>query len=89
MKLHSYSIQDRKSGFSMPIPMTSPKRKETDEIARRWFATQMHTDKTMENFPEDFRLYYIGVFDTETGEFENVAAEPTLLEKGENIIAKV
>lgn len=55
-----YSIKDKLSGFGFPIPFTN------EEMAKRYFKTQLIQNPIMQNSKGDFALYKIGEFDSET-----------------------
>ena len=58
-----YAIKDELSGFSYPIPLPS------DRDAKAWFQEKMINTKVMLDNPNDFALYYIGTYDTESATF--------------------
>lgn len=58
-----YSVKDRLNGFTPPIPLSM------DEVAERWFKELIDTNRLMQLSPDDFSLWYMGKFDTETGEY--------------------
>lgn len=62
MMFNLYSIKDEEMGFIPPVPL------KNDAIARRWYAEYKHENLTMKLFPSSFNLYYIGQFNSETGE---------------------
>lgn len=63
MELKAYSIRDSKGGF-----YGLPFFKRSHGEAERTFA-QLRTDNTstVNQFPEDFDLYYLGEYDDQTG----------------------
>lgn len=71
-----YSIKDKLNGYTSPIPMMN------EQVAKRYFKDQMLGNPTMNNSKEDFELYHMGLFDTETGKFAQ--EEIKLVEKGVN-----
>ncbi len=63
MKLKMFSIRDAKSEI-----FTNPFYKATHGEAERDFRTTVNNDKTTLNrYPEDFDLYYLGTYDDNTG----------------------
>lgn len=71
-----YSNKDELSGFLPPIPFTN------EEMAKRYFKTLMETNTDMLHNPEDFNLYYLGTYDTESGTFIMDKTEPQRIAKG-------
>ena len=63
MILEMYSIKDRLQKFIPPVPMSS------EEVAQRWFKEMMHENITMRMQPEDFSLWKLGEWDSDTGEW--------------------
>lgn len=62
MKVRLYSIRDKKSGF---LPPTSD---VNDETATRNFHFACQTrDKMFMAYPDDYDLFYVGEYDTESG----------------------
>ena len=61
MTMKMYSLKDRLNGFTTPIPLAS------DEVAERWFMEMRTENITVKLNPQDFELWYMGEFDTETG----------------------
>uniref|UniRef100_A0AAU8AW51 Nonstructural protein n=1 Tax=Dulem virus 134 TaxID=3145611 RepID=A0AAU8AW51_9VIRU len=63
MKFGVYSIRDVKVGF------LNPTFEMSDAVSRRNFshAVLNNTDSLFFSHPEDYSLYKIGTFDTETG----------------------
>lgn len=66
MIMNMYSIKDAKSDFGAPVPI------QDNEMAKRWFDNQVKTTPFLNNYPEDFALYNLGTFDTETGKIEPI-----------------
>lgn len=64
MTFNLYSIKDEEMGFIPAIPL------KNDAIARRWYKEYEHENLTMRLFPNNFELYYMGTFDSETGKIE-------------------
>lgn len=71
-----YSIKDELNGYTTPIPMLS------DNIAKRYFKDQIMGNPTMGNTPEDFSIWKMGTFDTESGTYIQKADDIKLLERG-------
>lgn len=58
-----YAIRDKKAGFLQPMV------DQNDETARRNFAYAIqHGDSIFMAFPDDYDLYKIGEFDSESGQ---------------------
>lgn len=72
-----YSMKDELSGYMYPIPFMK------EEIAKRYLKEQVENNITLKTSPEDFSLWKIGTFDSETGIFENLK-EHELIERGKN-----
>lgn len=68
MMLKAYSIRDAKAEtFQQPF------YKHTHGEAERDFTAVTRDPKTtLHQFPEDFDLYHIGVFDTDSGKFQSL-----------------
>lgn len=66
MKVRYYSVKDLKGGFGQPHPYAN------DEIAKRNYRAALSDNKPnlVNQFPEDFDLYFIGTFDDETSRFD-------------------
>lgn len=64
MTFNLYSIKDEEMGFIPAIPL------KNDAVARRWYKEYQHENLTMKLFPNNFELYYMGTFDSETGRIE-------------------
>lgn len=76
MIMEMYSIKDRLNGFIPPIPLAN------EEIAQRWFREMISENITMKLAPNDFGLWYLGKWDTETGIFENDVREVVYVQNG-------
>lgn len=62
MESRLYSIRDRKVGFMAPVIDTN------DETARRNFSMAViNRDSLYMAFPDDYDLYFVGTFDSESG----------------------
>lgn len=66
MKVRYYSVKDLKGGFGQPYPYSN------DEIAKRNYRGALLDSKPnmVNQYPEDFELYFVGTFDDETSKFE-------------------
>lgn len=63
MLVNLYSIRDRKAGFLVPTHDIN------DETAQRNFAYAIQrADSMYLAFPDDYDLYYVGQYDTDSGE---------------------
>lgn len=76
MKVGVYCVKDAKQGF------LSPTFESYDSIAIRGFAYAIKTNGLMNFATEDYDLYRIGDFDTETG---LTALDPVLLVHGTEV----
>lgn len=65
MILELYSLRDRAQGYTTPIPFANK------DVADRWFKEMRAENITVKLSPEDFELYSMGTFDTETGKIES------------------
>lgn len=75
MKL--YSLKDRLNGLTPPIPLAN------DEVAQRWFKEMRTENLTVKMSPEDFSLWYMGEFNTETGEITDNENRKEIIYNGE------
>ena len=80
MIMQLYSIKDRLQGFIPPVPFTN------EQIAQRWYKEMLGENLTMKMSPEDFSLYYIGEWDSETGEITNNDPKEVTYEQIQNSI---
>lgn len=62
MIMRLYSLKDRLNGFTPAIPFAM------DEVAQRWFKEMISENTTVRLSPDDFSLWYMGEFNTDTGE---------------------
>lgn len=76
MTIDLYAIKDELNGFTSPIPFTK------EEMAKRYLKDQVLTNPTIQNTPEDFSIWKLGQFDTETGELIQEKVYPRLIVKG-------
>lgn len=77
MILKMYSIKDRLNGFIPPVPFSM------DEVAQRWYKEMLTENTTMKLAPDDFSLWYIGEFNTETGELTDSENRKEIVYNGE------
>lgn len=77
MILGLYSIKDELNGFTPLIPFNN------EEMAKRYMKDQYESNPTIKNTPEDFSIWYICSFDTETGKISQ-KGEPKLIERAGN-----
>lgn len=79
MKYPMYCYRDLKVGFMMP------QCDQSDQSAIRGFSFAINSHDNMMNFaPQDFDLYKIGEFDTDSGTV--VACTPVLIVSGINVL---
>ena len=81
MKQRLYSIRDKKVGYMQPVI------RQNDAVAIRDFlATVSLSDDTsmLSLCPSDFDLYFVGIFDDESGELEYTL--PVYLATGEQAV---
>lgn len=66
--MKAYSIKDSKAGIYHP-----PQYHETHGVAEREFHRLTNDEKSSVNkYPEDFDLYCVGEYNTQTGVFKSV-----------------
>lgn len=65
MKVEMYAIKDRLNGFYNPLSIPN------DDTALRYFQMMMGDNESMKIAPDDFSIWHIGTFDTETGMTEH------------------
>ena len=63
MILDMYSIKDTLNGFTPPIPI------QNEESAKRYMKDQVLGNVTLKNSHEQFSLWKMGTFDSESGPF--------------------
>lgn len=80
MIMEMYAIKDELNGFTCPIPIAG------EEIAKRYFKDQMIGNVTMKNSKEDFSLWKMGTFDSESGTFMALPNGNELVERGKNYV---
>lgn len=81
MKCPLYAVRDRKTGFLSPMVDTN------DEAAKRNFAFAVQSSQPMFlAFPDDYELYRIGEYDTDSGEVFSVL--PTHLCSARSLLVK-
>lgn len=77
MILNMYSIKDELNGFTAMIPFMN------DDLAKRYLRDQTIENPTIKNTPQDFSIWRIGAFDSETGTFSQKEGI-TLIERASN-----
>ena len=61
-----YSLKDNKTGeFAAPIFVGS------DVVCKRYFMFKLQSDEYLRSFFEDFTVYLIGQYDTESGQIQS------------------
>ena len=78
MIMEMYSIKDELNGYTTPIPMVNEK------VAERYFKDQILGNPTMENSKEDFSIWKMGTFDSESGTFMMLPEGARLIQRGKN-----
>lgn len=73
-----YCIRDKKSDFAAPVPIMD------NEQAKRWFDNQIKTNPFMAEYKNDFELYHVGQFCTETGTLIGITT-PEFIMAGEEV----
>lgn len=73
MMMDMYALKDELNGFTTPIPFMN------EELAKRYLKDQYMSNPTVKNTPEDFSLWYLGVYDTETGKM--TTPDPKMVER--------
>lgn len=76
-----YAIKDELSEYA---PTLMPF--EEDAQAKRWFRNYCEENPMVKRNPEDYSIWYVGEFDSKTGETNNSLPFPELVEraKGES-----
>ena len=73
MTFGMYCIKDELSEYAAPVVV------ETEAQAKRYFRQMVETTKMMKDNPEDFSLWHVGIFESESG---IIAGEkPKLIER--------
>lgn len=82
MKCYVYSIKDQKTGFLNPTFEIS------DAVAKRNFehAVAAAPESLFTSHPEDYALYCIGAFDTDTGLISPLS-QPGLILEARSVLA--
>lgn len=70
MKLKMYAIKDKLGEYTTPVHYPN------DDTAIRHINLMRKEDKLMSYAPEDFEMWYIGEYDTETATYENKEPKP-------------
>lgn len=76
MTLTMYALKDELNGFTTPIPFMN------EELAKRYLKDQYMSNPTVKNTPEDFSLWKVGEFDSETGAYTQTRID--LVERAKN-----
>lgn len=71
-----FSIKDELGGFAPTVPFI------TNEEAIRYFRTHLEQTPLMISNPEDYSIWYIGTFDSESGTIVCTTKDMKLLERG-------
>lgn len=77
MKNTLYAVKDDLSEFAAPIALMA---RSDDEIAKRYFRKMCQTTEIMKGNEDQFSLYKVGDYETETGKITSY--EPIMLERG-------
>ena len=77
MKYPCFSIRDNAVAFGIPFFDMS------EQSAIRGFNYQINGDGVISSFPEDYSLYKIGEFDSDTGSFNSI--EPKIVCSGSSL----
>lgn len=80
MTMTLYALKDELNGFTSPIPFMN------EELAKRYLKDQVMTNPTVKNTPEDFSIWKLGEFDTETGAWTQSNKGVELIERGKNYV---
>lgn len=64
MKFEVYAVRDSLIGFGLPL------LRDNDAVASRSFEYDISNNEIYKTRPQDYQLYKLGSFDTETGELE-------------------
>lgn len=87
MTMTLYALKDELNGFTSPIPFMN------EELAKRYLKDQVMTNPTVKNTPEDFSIWRLGEFDTDTGAWTQSNKSVELVERGKtmpkNVSAKI
>ena len=83
MILHMYGLKDRINGYGAPIPFVTETKEQAEELAKRDFMERFQTHTTVHYAPEDFELWYLGNFDTNSGTFVQKKDDIKCIMKGE------
>lgn len=78
MIMDMYAIKDELNGYTVPIPFMS------EEIAKRYLKDQYMGNPTIKNSAEDFSLWKIGTFNSESGTFIMTPNGLELVERAKN-----
>lgn len=78
MIMEMYAIKDELNGYTCPIPFMS------EELAKRYMKDQYNGNPTIKNSAEDFSIWKIGTFDSESGTFMMEPNGLQLVERAKN-----
>lgn len=78
MTFNMYCIKDKKGDFQAPVPI------KDDTQAKRWFDNEVKTNPFLKEYREDFELYHVGQFETETGALIGISI-PEFIMSGEEV----
>lgn len=86
MKIKFYAVKDLASNlFANPMPVAS------HGVAIRSFADEINRaaqDNQLHQHPKDFELWHIGVYNAETGKFEEDPSLPSRVARGADMATK-
>ena len=77
MIFNLYAVKDELSEYASPVTI------ETEAQAKRYFRHIIETTKMMADNPEDFSIWEVGKFDTETGTIKS--KQPKLIERAKGV----
>lgn len=81
MKFSVYCVRDSLLGFGFPVI------RDNDAVASRAFEYDLKVDNSpYKHHPQDFQLYRIGEFDTESGEV--ISESPVLIASAIDFVEK-
>lgn len=72
-----YAVKDELSEYASPLTI------ETEAQAKRYFRQLIENNKMMHDNPEDFSIWEVGKFDTETGTI--TSKQPKLIERAKGV----
>ena len=78
MKYPLYAIRDLKAnGFSQPVLYVN------ENVAKRDFDYRLHNDQSMGFSPNDYDLYHVGYFDSDSGKLEAIELPEMIVNGGQ------